>query len=153
MVYTVLVAHCHEFEHHRGQKVLDSYWVLCWRHKLIYRVSRDRNNTLESVPSIPYIFVVVSSINSRWSRWVVPAFSGNIALFSRNKAVWASFIVLVIFATFVRLVTVLTSNHTIQFHWGIIWRFTPFTTCATSTNQVSNSCSSLSKYINFFKCL
>ena len=43
----------------------------------------------------------------------MPAFSGNVALFATNKASWTSFISLVVFDTFIRLTTALTSAHTI----------------------------------------
>ena len=43
----------------------------------------------------------------------MPVFSGNVALFSINKAGWVRFIGLVVFATFVRLMMALTSAHTI----------------------------------------
>ena len=75
------------------------------------------------------------------------------ALFATNKASWARFISLVVFATFVWLAMVLTSTHTIQFYWGIIWRFTPFTMCATLTNKVCNSQNLFSKYTGFFKAI
>ena len=43
----------------------------------------------------------------------MPAFSGNVALFTTNKASWTSFISLVVFDTFIRLTMVLMSAHTI----------------------------------------
>ena len=55
------------------------------------------------------------------------------------------------FFTFFKLTMVLKSAHTIYLYWGIIWRFTSFTTCATSTNQVCNLRNSFSKYTCFFK--
>ena len=101
----------------------------------------------------PPFFLIVGSIKSGWSGWFVPEFSGNVALFATNKAVLARFIILVIFATFVRLSMAIMSTHTIQIHWGTICRFIPFTICATSTKQVLNLQNSLSKYTNFFKGL
>ena len=57
VVYNVLVAYFHELEYQQGCWVLGSHLAQCWRHYLIYRVSRGGDNTFESVPSIPYIFM------------------------------------------------------------------------------------------------
>ena len=61
--------------------------------------------------------------------------------------------VLIISATFVRLVMVLTSSHAIQLHWAIFWRATPFSMCATSSNQVFKLQKALLKYTSLFKHL
>ena len=57
MVYSVLVAHCHELEHQQGYWVLGNHLAQYWRHNLTCRVSRGGDSALESVPSVPCIFV------------------------------------------------------------------------------------------------
>ena len=80
----------------------------------------------------------------------MPASSGNVALFTTNSRLgevyWFSY-----FATFVRLTIALMSAHTIQSHWGIIWKFKPFAMCGTPTNQVCNSQISFNNYTSFVK--
>ena len=57
MVSSVLVVHCQELEHQQGRWLVESHLVRGWGHSLICRVSKGSDSALESVSSVPYIFV------------------------------------------------------------------------------------------------
>ena len=53
MVYSVLVVHCHELEHHKGCCLLVSNLVQCWRHIPICRVFKGGDNAFGEYPKQP----------------------------------------------------------------------------------------------------
>ena len=57
MVKSVLVVHYHELEHQQGRWLFESHVAQGWRHSLICRVSKGGDSALESVSSVPCIFV------------------------------------------------------------------------------------------------